>query len=83
MVADDVAAARVLGVVRDAAGELLADGRGSTSTAARRSARAGSRWRSRSSSAPADRTLTDDEVAERREAIAAALAADLGATLRG
>jgi phenylalanyl-tRNA synthetase beta chain len=78
-----VAAADVLGVVRGAGGALLRSaavfdvyrgaqvGEGRTSLAVRMEFRA------------ADRTLTDDEVAQRREKIVAALAARVGGELRG
>jgi len=83
VVADDVPAARVRDVVRAAAGDLLARaevfdvyrgeqvGEGRVSLALRLEFRA------------PDRTLTDEEVAERREAIAAALRERLGGELRG
>jgi phenylalanyl-tRNA synthetase beta chain len=82
VVGDDVPAARVLDVARAAAGELLAGarvfdvyrgeqvGEGRVSLAVALEFRAG------------DRTLTDDEVSERREAIAAALREELGGELR-
>ncbi len=78
-----VAAADVLGVVRGAGGALLRSaevfdvyrgaqvGEGRASLAVRMEFRA------------ADRTLTDDEVAQRREKIVAALAAQVGGELRG
>jgi phenylalanyl-tRNA synthetase beta chain len=80
---DDVQAARALDVVRRAGGELLAAarvfdayrgeqvGEGKVSVAVALEFRA------------PDRTLTDEEVNERRTAIAAALASELGAELRG
>jgi phenylalanyl-tRNA synthetase beta chain len=80
---DDVAADRALEVVRQAGGELLVSarvfdvyrgeqvGEGKVSLALALEFRA------------PDRTLTDDEVNERREAIAAALASELGGELRG
>jgi phenylalanyl-tRNA synthetase beta chain len=80
---DDVPAARALDVVRRAGGELLATarvfdayrgeqvGEGKVSVAVALEFRA------------PDRTLTDEEVNERRAAIAAALASELGAELRG
>jgi phenylalanyl-tRNA synthetase beta chain len=83
VVADDVPAARVIEVVRAAGGPLLAGaqvfdvyrgaqvGEGRASLAVRLEFRA------------ADRTLTDDEVAARREKIVAALGAQVGGELRG
>jgi phenylalanyl-tRNA synthetase beta chain len=83
VVADDVPAATVLDVVRDAGGPLLRHaevfdvyrgaqvGEGRASLAVRLEFRAG------------DRTLTDEEAAERRERIVAALAERLGGELRG
>ena len=83
VVADDVPAADVLGVVRGAGGALLRSaevfdvyrgaqvGEGRASLAVRMEFRA------------ADRTLTDEEVAQRREKIVAALAAQVGGELRG
>ena len=83
VVADDVPAATVLDVVRDAGGPLLRHaevfdvyrgaqvGEGRASLAVRLEFRAG------------DRTLTDEEAAERRERIVAALAERLEAELRG
>jgi phenylalanyl-tRNA synthetase beta chain len=80
---DDVPAARALQVVRQAGGELLSAarvfdayrgeqvGEGKVSVAVALEFRA------------PDRTLTDEEVNERRAAIAAALASELGAELRG
>jgi phenylalanyl-tRNA synthetase beta chain len=80
---DDVPAARALDVVRRAGGELLAAarvfdayrgeqvGEGKVSIAVALEFRA------------PDRTLTDEEVNERRAAIAAALSSELGAELRG
>jgi phenylalanyl-tRNA synthetase beta chain len=83
VVADRVSAAEVLAVVRGAGGPLLARaevfdvyrdpervGEGNVSLALRLSYRA------------ADRTLTDAEVAQRREAIAAALADELQGRIR-
>jgi phenylalanyl-tRNA synthetase beta chain len=83
VLSDDVPAARALDVVREAGGELLAGarvfdayrgeqvGEGQVSVAVALEFRA------------PDRTLTDEEVNERRAAIAAALASELGAELRG
>ena len=83
VVGDDVSAARVVAVVRKAGGALLRRaevfdvyrgaqvGEGSASLALRLEFRA------------PDRTLTDEEAAERREKIVAALADQLGARLRG
>jgi phenylalanyl-tRNA synthetase beta chain len=83
VVAEDVGAARVIEVIRAAAGSLLAEaevfdvyrdpdklGQGNVSLAVRLTY-----------SAP-DRTLTDDEVAERRRAIAAALEEQVGGRIR-
>jgi phenylalanyl-tRNA synthetase beta chain len=82
VVAEDVPAAAVLDVVREAGGPLLRRaevfdvyrgaqvGEGRASLAIRLEFRAG------------DRTLTDEEVAERRERIVAALAERLGGELR-
>ena len=82
-VPDGVAAAEVLAVVRDAGGELLRSaeifdvyrgaqiGPGRTSLALRLEFRA------------PDRTLTDEEAAQRRERIVAALRDRLGGELRG
>ena len=83
VVADDVPAARVLEVVRGAGGALLQDaevfdvyrgaqvGEGRWSLAIRLEFRA------------PDRTLTDEEVTERRAKIVAALAEQVGGELRG
>jgi phenylalanyl-tRNA synthetase beta subunit len=83
VVPDAVSAAEVVRVVRGAGGPLLGRaevfdvyrgaqvGEGSTSLALRLEFRA------------PDRTLTDEEAAERREKIVAALAEQLGARLRG
>jgi phenylalanyl-tRNA synthetase beta chain len=82
VVSDDVPAARVLAVVREAGGELLGSvrafdvyrgeqiGEGRVSLALALEFQA------------PDRTLTDDEVAELRRAIATALADELGGELR-
>ncbi len=83
IVADDVSAERVLETVRKAGAPLLADaevfdvyadaeriGAGNVSLAIRLSYRA------------ADRTLTDDEVAGKRQRIVAALERDLNGTVR-
>ncbi|HYM58242.1 MAG TPA: hypothetical protein VES79_09785, partial [Solirubrobacteraceae bacterium] len=82
-VPDDVAAALVVEVVREAGGALLRRaevfdvyrgaqvGEGRASLALRLEFRA------------PDRTLTDEEVAQRREKIVAELAERLGAQLRG
>jgi phenylalanyl-tRNA synthetase beta chain len=83
VVADDVPAGRVRDVVRAAGGDLLTRAevfdvyRGAQVGAGRVSLALALEFR-----AP-DRTLTDDEVAERREAIAAALREQLGGELRG
>ncbi len=83
VVADDVPAARVLEVIRSAGGALLLGaevfdvyrgaqvGEGLASLAIRLEFRA------------ADRTLTDEEVAQRREKIVAALRDQVGGELRG
>ena len=83
VVADDVPAAEVLRIVRDAGGALLASaavfdvyrgaqvGEGRASLALRLEFRA------------PDRTLTDEEVAARREKIVAALRDKVGGELRG
>jgi phenylalanyl-tRNA synthetase beta chain len=83
VVPDDVPAARVLELVRGAGGALLRDaevfdvyrgaqvGEGRASLAIRMEFRA------------ADRTLTDDDVAPRREKIVAALRDEVGGELRG
>jgi phenylalanyl-tRNA synthetase beta chain len=83
VVPEHVTAAQLLALVRHAGGRLLADaqvfdvyrdperlGEGNVSLALRLTYRAG------------DRTLTDDEVAERREAIADAVAGELGGRIR-
>ena len=82
-VGDDVPAARVLEITRKAGGALLARaevfdvyrgaqvGEGRASLALRLEFRAG------------DRTLTDEDVAQRREKIVAALSGELGGELRG
>jgi len=83
VVPEHVTAAQLLALVRHAGGRLLADaqvfdvyrdpgrlGAGNVSLALRLTYRAG------------DRTLTDDEVAERREAIADAVADQLGGRIR-
>jgi phenylalanyl-tRNA synthetase beta chain len=80
---EHVTAAQLLALVRHAGGRLLADaevfdvyrdserlGEGNVSLALRLTYRAG------------DRTLTDEEVAERRDAIAAAVAEKLGGRIR-
>ena len=54
----------------------------STSTAASRSARGGSRWRSRLAFQSPERTLSDEDAAKLRERIVAALAERFGAELR-
>ena len=83
VVAGDVPAARVLEVVRAAGGALL---RGAEVFDVYRGAQVGE---GRSSLAvrlefrAPDRTLTDEEVAQRREKIVAALAEQLGGELRG
>ena len=83
VVADDVPAARVLELVRGAGGALLRDaevfdvyrgaqvGEGRASLALRLEFRA------------PDRTLTDEDVAQRREKIVAALREQVGGELRG
>jgi phenylalanyl-tRNA synthetase beta chain len=83
VVGDDVTAARVLDVIRGAGGALLRDaevfdvyrgaqvGEGLASLAVRLEFRA------------SDRTLTDEEVAQRREKIVAALRDQVGGELRG
>ena len=77
VVAEDVAAARVReAVARRPAASCCARPRSSTSTAASSSARGARASPCGSSSAAPDRTLTDEEVAELREAIEAALARD-------
>jgi phenylalanyl-tRNA synthetase beta chain len=83
VVPDHVTAAQLLALVRHAGGRLLADaqvfdvyrdperlGEGNVSLALRLTYRAG------------DRTLTDEEVAERREAIADAVADQMGGRIR-
>ena len=83
VVSEDVSAARVIGVIRTAAGPLLAAvevfdvyrdpdklGEGNVSLALRLTY------------AASDRTLTDEEVAERRDAIASALQEQLGGRIR-
>jgi phenylalanyl-tRNA synthetase beta chain len=82
VLADDVPAAQVVAVAEEAGGELLVSaevfdvyrgaqaGEGNVSLALRLEFRA------------PDRTLTDEDAAERREAIAAALAGELGASQR-
>ena len=83
VVADDVPAARVLERRprrgRRAAGSARAC---STSTAARRSARDARSLAIRLEFRAADRTLTDEEVAQRREKIVAALRDQVGGELR-
>jgi phenylalanyl-tRNA synthetase beta chain len=83
VVGEDVPAARVLEIVRDAGGALLREasvfdvyrgaqvGEGRASLAVRLEFRA------------PDRTLTDEEVAQRREKIVAALREQVGGELRG
>jgi phenylalanyl-tRNA synthetase beta chain len=83
VVGDDVPAARVVDVIRGAGGALLTDaqvfdvyrgaqvGEGRASLAVRLEFRA------------PDRTLTDEEVAQRRERIVAALREQVGGELRG
>ena len=75
-----VAAADVIAVVRDAGGALLAGAEVFDVYADRRGVR---RWRSGWSSGRADRTLTDEEVAQRRAKIDAAVAERLGGEPRG
>ncbi len=83
VISERVSAAAVIGTVRRAGGPLLAGvevfdvyrdperlGEGNVSLALRLTYRA------------TDRTLTDEEVAERRDAIAAALEAELGGRIR-
>ncbi len=83
VVPEHVSAAQLLALVRHAGGRLLADaevfdvyrdaerlGEGNVSLALRLTYRAG------------DRTLTDEEVAERRDAIAEAVAEKLGGRIR-
>jgi phenylalanyl-tRNA synthetase beta chain len=80
--ADDVPVAGVLGVVRAAGGDLLADARvfdlyhGEQVGEGRKSVALALTFRA------ADRTLTDEDVAPVREAIVAALAEQLGGELR-
>ena len=82
VVSDDVAAARVREVVLAAGGELLRRAevfdvyRGEQVGAGRVSLALALEFRAD------DRTLTDDEVGERRAAIAAALQAEVGGELR-
>ena len=69
VVADDVPAARVLAVVREAGGELLRRrARSSTSTAASRWGRGARRSRCALEFRAPDRTLTDEDVAPRARA---------------
>ncbi|MCK9248844.1 MAG: phenylalanine--tRNA ligase subunit beta [Solirubrobacteraceae bacterium] len=83
VVADDVSARRTLEIARGAAGPLLEDVtvfdayRGTGIADGHVSLALHVRLRA------ADRTLTDEEIGTVREAIVAALAADVGATLRG
>jgi phenylalanyl-tRNA synthetase beta chain len=80
--AEDVPAATVLGAVREAGGDLLADARvfdlyhGAQVGEGRKSLALNLAFR-----AP-DRTLSDDDVAPLREQIVAALQSDLGGELR-
>ena len=83
VVADDVPAARVLEVVRAAGGALL---RGAEVFDVYRGAQVGEGRASlavRLEFRAPDRTLTDEEVAQRREKIVAALAEQVGGELRG
>jgi phenylalanyl-tRNA synthetase beta chain len=83
VIADDVPAARVLDVIRGAGGALLRDAavfdvyRGAQVGEDRASLAVRLEFRA------ADRTLTDEEVAERREKIVAALRDQVGGELRG
>ena len=83
VVADDVPAARVLDVIRSAGGALL---RGAEVFDVYRGAQVGEGRASlaiRLEFRAADRTLTDEEVAQRREKIVAALREQVGGELRG
>jgi phenylalanyl-tRNA synthetase beta chain len=83
VVGDDVPAARVLDVVRSAGGALL---RGADVFDVYRGAQVGEGRASlaiRLEFRAADRTLTEDEVAQRRETIVAALRDEVGGELRG
>ncbi len=83
VVSVDVPAARVLDVVRAAGGELLASAevvdvyRGEQVGVGRVSLALALEFRA------ADRTLTDEEAGGLRQAIAAALASEVGGELRG
>jgi phenylalanyl-tRNA synthetase beta chain len=83
VVADDVPAARVLDVIRTTGGALL---RGAEVFDVYRGAQVGAGRASlaiRLEFRAPDRTLTDEEVAERREQIVSALREQLGGELRG
>jgi phenylalanyl-tRNA synthetase beta chain len=83
VVADDVPAARVLDAIRSAGGALL---RGAEVFDVYRGAQVGEGRASlaiRLEFRAADRTLTDEEVAQRREKIVAALREQVGGELRG
>jgi len=83
VVADDVPAARVLEAIRSAGGALLV---GAEVFDVYRGAQVGEGYASlalRLEFRAPDRTLTDDEVAQRRDKIVAALREQVGGELRG
>ena len=82
VVGADVPAADVEARVREAGGDLLASAARVRRLHGRAGGRGRSRWRCGSSSGRPDRTLTDEDVAARRDAIEAALG-EIGGQLRG
>ena len=80
---EDVRGRARAGIVRQAAGELLADVRVFDVYRGEQVGEGRSRWRCALDFRAADRTLTDEDVAPVRERIVAALGEQLGGELRG